>query len=158
MHRFIVTEKFVDPQSYQQDDSLRFTHASICHFSDLRYGDHGCCLVRSHGLRIKWYNSSGSHFAFFNVGRSDNRALDPRHCYTIANTRSLGKHHRHANILFSDCRTRRKPSGFLVLGTWLRHLQQRSPLGRGGQQKVQRQSSHCWRGLEWHRRFIPQLH
>jgi len=148
-----VTEKFVDPQSYQQDDSLRFRHASICHFSDL-----GCRSVSSHGLRIKRHNSRDCSGTFFNVGRSDNRALDPRHCYTIANTRSLGKHHRHANILFSDCRTRRKPSGFLVLGTWLRHLQQRSPLGRGGQQKVQRQSSHCWRGLERHRRFIPQLH
>ena len=153
VHRFIVTEKFVDPQSYQQDDSLRFTHAAICHFSDLGSG-----LVSSHGLRIKRHNSRGCNGTFFNIGRSDKRALDFRHCYAIANTRSLGKHHWHANILFPDCSTRRKPSSFLVLGTWLRHLQQRSPLGRGGQQKVQRQSSHCWCCLEWHRRFIPQLH
>ena len=153
VHRFIVTEKFVDPQSYQQDDSLRFTHAAICHFSDL-----GCRSVSSHGLRIKRHNSRGCNGTFFNIGRSDNRALDFRHCYAIADTRSLGKHHWHANILFSDCSTRRKPSGFLVLGPWLRHLQQRSPLGRGGQQKVQRQGSHCRCCLEWKRRFIPQLH
>ena len=135
----------MDPQSYQQDDSLRFRHASICHFSDL-----GCRSVSSRGLRIKRHNSRGSHFAFFNIGRSDNRALDFRHCYAIANTRSLGKHHWHANILFSDCSTRRKPSGFLVLGTWLRHLQQRSPLGRGGQRKVQRKNSRCRCCLERH--------
>ena len=150
MHRFIVTEKFVDPQSYQQDDSLRFTHASICHFSDL-----GCRSVSSHGLRIKRHNSRDCSGTFFNVGRSDNRALDFRLCYTIANTRSLGKHHRHANILFSHYSTRRKPSGFLVLGTWLRHLQSRSPLGRGGQQKVQRKSPRRWCGLEWVRQVIP---
>ena len=143
----------MDPQSYQQDDSLRFTHAAICPFSDLGSG-----LVSSHGLRIKRHNSRGCNGTFFNIGRSDNPALDFRHCYAIANTRSLGKHHRHANILFSDCSTRRKPSGFLVLGTWLRHVQSRSPLGRGGQQKVQRQGSHCRCCLEWQRRFIPQLH
>ncbi len=144
----------MDPQSYQQDDSLRFRHASICHFSVLRCRDHGCGLVCSHGLRIKRHNSRDCGGTFFNVGRSDNRALDFRLCCRIAHSRSVSKHYWHANILFPDCSTRRKPSGFLVLGTWLRHLQQRSPLGRGGQQKVQRQSSHCWRGLEWVRQFV----
>ena len=144
----------MDPQSYQQDDSLRFRHASICHFSDLGCGDHGYGLVGSRGLRIKRNNSRGCNGTFFNIGRSDNRALDFRHCCAIANTRNLGKHHRHANNFLTDRCTRRKPSGFLVLGTWLRHLQSRSPLGRGGQQKVQRKSPRRWCGLEWVRQFV----